>query len=513
MSTALSPTARERANAYALGYADTQTAGNNLPQRVAVLTPISSSKAIGFVGYNKPHTVTSMTEFYNLFGICPGFYATRILKPTAGGGLGAIPLDIYPIEEADGALPAVGSIGVAGPADANATHQIIWKGRTTIEGRRTQIVVADEDTPAEIRDKWIAAINANIFAPCTAAVASEGVAVELTSKWTGLTANEIDFTIDVGDEDAGITYSITSPTGAEGAEEITDALNNFGNVWTTKVVNVFGEDYFDDFATANGLPDTTTGGTGRWTAILAKPFVCYTGSTLVSATDLIALAAGRENDLTNTIAPAPASPGYEFEAAANMVAVVAPVWNNAPRASESNRSYPDMPAPFLNTIGETQDWLVRDNLVANGVSTVTYTQSAGYTIQSLIVFRRPGDQPPLAIDWSYVRDLVLDWNVLYNFKIKEALYLLDKTIAKDTDVIKVDGVVKPKDWKAILFGLWEALAFEAIITDVDYAKANTSVSVSGTDPQRMNTTFFYKRTGVVRKASTTSFTGFSFGGE
>jgi hypothetical protein len=170
----------------------------------------------------------------------------------------------------------------------------------------------------------------------------------------------------------------------------------------------------------------------------------------------------------------------------------------------------DMPAPALGVIGDMANYLVRDDLVTNGCSTCTYND--GYIIENALVFRRPPEQNPLAIDFSDLRDINIDKNVKYNYKIMETLYLKNKTLVNDSDIVTVTNTIKPKTWKAILFSMFDELVKLAVIADPDYSKASTVVAISGTDPKRINTTFFYKRTGTADKTATIAKAGFNFGG-
>lgn len=499
----------ERAAAIALGYENTQTAGSNLPQRIAVFTPIATSKISGFTDWSKRHTVTSLKDFYDLFGVCPGLQAMRILKPINGGGVGSIPVDVFPIADAEGATSVAGDITPTGTADASATHTILFNGRDNLDGYKASYVVAVGDNAAAIVAKQIAAINAVLHSPVTATDGTTKTIV--TAKWKGATVAEVVLSIDTGEDDCAIAYAFTQPTGV-GASVLTTALANFGTTWTTLVLNPFGSASFAALATANGIPNPTTGGSGRWLSTVAKPFVAVTGTNENTIATLKALCASLKTDLTNQLAVAPNCPAYSWEIAANDIVLRAVIANDNPHMDINNMSYPDLPAPALDFIGDMEDWLVRNDLITNGVSTCTYTPSTGYVVQSSITFRRPDDQNPAAVDWRYVRDIMVDMNVLYTYKVKEAQYLMDKTIAGNNDIVTAVNVIKPKDWKALIFAMFDDLSKRALITDVAYAKANTTVAISGTNPQRMVTVFYYKRTGIVRQSDTTAYAGFSFGG-
>jgi len=218
LSLAVQPTQLARAIGYALGFKDLVAGGRYLPQRVAIVTNIATAKQSGFTAYNQRHEITSLKAFYDLFGMCPGWLATRILRPTAGGGLGSIPLDVFPIEDAGGATAAAGTITPSGTATATTTHRVVFNGRQSIEGRSADYVVASGDTAEIIAGKIVAAINGMLYAPVTAVdydgVAATGTVDILADLVDGDTVriqdgegNDVTFEADSGD---GVTPGNTA---------------------------------------------------------------------------------------------------------------------------------------------------------------------------------------------------------------------------------------------------------------------------------------------------------------
>ncbi len=503
----LSANVVERCSSYALGYKLTSAAGNYLPNRVAVFSPISTDKS-AYSAYNIPVTITTNEQARRLFGECPATQIARILKPTVGGGLGTIPMDVFPIQDAAGAAAAEATLTVSGTAAKDGVVYITFNGRKTIEGRQCAAAFSKDDTAADVKEAIKDAVTAFLYAPIE--VTEDDDTYTMTAKWKGANSNELNIHFECSD--TGLTF--TDPTfasGSDGSISLATALANMGDVWYTHVINIYGSSQFDTFATFNGEPDIETNGTGRWNGTVCKPFVCVTGTTESNPETLKTLGANRKSDLTNALAPAPLSPGFTYEAAANMVVLSAVIADGNAHMDINNRSYADMPAPANDYIGSMQNFNVRDDLVNNGISTVTYDASNGYTVQSFITFRRPEGQSPLAYDFRYVRDILIDFNVIYNYRMREELYLRDKVILNDTDVASVDNIIRPKDWKSIIFAMIDALADLALIADPDYSKANVVVQIAKNDPQRINTTLYYKRSGIARKTSTNAYAGFNFG--
>ena len=508
---ALDPNTVESAQAYDQGFKTPETEGLVLPQKVAILSPIAITKQSGFTGYDVAKKVDSYAEALALYGICPATIAMRILKPTVGGGLSSVPCYIFPIEDAASASAGAGSITVSGAATATSanTHCIKFNGRKSIEGRSCSYSIAKDDTIATVVAAITAAITGFLHTPVSAVDASP--AVTLASIWKGITANNIDIEIDTNDDACGFTYVVVDPHAGEGAAEITGALGNFGEVWYTKILNVFGSSVYGDLAAANGIPNVETGGTGRWMNTVMLPFIAYDGSIESSKTTLKALSASRETDLTNELCVSPNALTYAFETACAWIVELATRQNNDPALSVLDAVLTDVIGPEDGDIGDMKTFDVRNDLVLNGVSTVVYNGSQ-YVMKSPITFRRPTDQIPTMIDFKFDRDINLDLNIKYNYRILENTYLKGKTLAKDTDVVNGDApVIKPKDWLAIVLTMGGNLVKKAWMADYDYIKENTTVVISSVNPNRIDTVFHYKLTGVARIMTATAYKSYNLG--
>ena len=341
------------------------------------------------------------------------------------------------------------------------------------------------------------------------------VIFDLDSKWTTTTANEIDIDIDVNNEDAGISYTLPVMANGGGAFDISTALANIGEIWTTGIINTFDKTLFDVFEDFNGVP-SDLGGSGRWNALVAKPLIACTGTKESVKTNLFVFSSGRKDDLTNCMAPAPNSLGFTFEAAANMMGVFLSVMNVKPHSTAADMYYWDMPFPINGEIGAFKNYTGgRDDLVKEGISTVTVDESRGYRIEDFVTFRRLDEQAQNQKDWRYCRDIVgIDFNVNYNYRILEETNLYGKTTVPDSATISTDvskEVVKPKQWKGDVYKLFKDLSEVALIADPDFSKASLMVGISGENPKRFNTSFDYQRTATVRISSTTAGAGFYYG--
>ena len=169
-------------------------------------------------------------------------------------------------------------------------------------------------------------------------------------------------------------------------------------------------------------------------------------------------------------------------------------------------NYPDMPTPTV--IGSMADYNNRDLFVKKGCSTVDLV-AGQYVVQDFVTTYHPeGENPP---QFRYVRNLMLDFNVRFGYYLLEQINVVNHTICADSDTVSVGNVIKPKTWKALLFGYADDLAKRALVVDGGFMKNSIDVRLSTSNPDRLQTNFSYKRSGVVRIASTVAKAGFNFG--
>ena len=102
----------------------------------------------------------------------------------------------------------------------------------------------------------------------------------------------------------------------------------------------------------------------------------------------------------------------------------------------------------------------------------------------------------------------LDWNVADSYRTLEKIRLRDKVIIKDNQVTDSKNAIKPKEWKAVLYELFDELAKKALINEPNFSKESLQVAIPSTNPNRFETFFRYKRTGIARIESTTAEAGF-----
>lgn len=475
----------------------------NLPQRLAIFAEANHDNQ-GTLDVT-PKEITSAKQAGELYGYgSPIHMIIRILRSFSSEGVGGIPTFVYPQEEAIGATAKVIEATVTGVANGNGTHYLKIAGRDNIDGQVYALAIEDGDTAADIYQKIEDVVNAVLGCPMTAD--STQYEATLTSKWKGLTANEITMDIDTGDDDLGLEYLFQSVANGAGTPSIADALEAFGNVWNTRVLNGYGtvSSIMDALEAFNGIPKDLNP-TGRYQGTTWKPFIAYTGST---SDDPSAITDARKAEVTIALCPAPASDCLSFEAAANYAYLELLTAQNNPHLDVQGQALPDMDVPTDGNIGSMADYNNRDSIVKKGCSTVDLVNN-GYEIQDLVTTYHPvGEAVP---QYRYVRDLNLDMNVRFGYLLLERAYVLDHVIANDGDTVTAFNTIKPKQWKSVLADYAKDLAKRGLIVDPDFMIASITVNVSPTNPNRFETFFRYKRSGVVRQSATTAEAGFNYG--
>ena len=475
----------------------------NLPQAIEVFAEANSANQSGIDFATDRFEMTTLQKIGEKYGYgSPIYLICRILRPNGGVGVGGIPVFINPQAEAAGATAKIVQIAATGTATGSGTHYVKIAGRDSLDGSSYAITINQGDSTATIADKIENAINGVLGSPVTA-TSNPYVAV-LTSKWKGVTANGIQVEVDTDGNDLGISYAITSTQSGAGVPSVTAGLNKIGDNWMTIGINSYGTNttICSQFETWNGIPDPVNP-TGRYAGIIMKPMVVLTGSV---ADENTSFTDARLNDVTIAICPAPLSKGLAFEAAANMAVLQARIAQDTPNLDVGDQTYPDMPTP--KTIGTMAEYNNRDLYVKKGNSTVQLSGGRYKVVDFVTTYHPVGETPP---QFRYVRNLMLDFNVRFGYYLLEQINVVGHSISNDDDVVAATKIVKPKMWKGILSKYFISLVSRALIVDEGFSTDSLVVSISTTNPDRFETFFRYKRTGVVRIASTTAEAGFNFG--
>lgn len=501
MSFAVGSELISRVVGYKITKGNFQESSPNLPQRIAIIGEANTANQANLDLIGKQ--ITSAKQAGDLYGYgSPIYQMARILLPLQSDGVGGIPVIVYP-QATSTSTSKVLTITPTGVVNKNGTHTIFINGRNGIDGAFYDINLVIGDSTSEITAKIYDAVNNVLGSPVIAT--DDSYKATLTTKWKGLTAEETNVSVDTGKDSLGITYVVASTQSGTGTPSVQPALDQFGNDWITKVVNGYGTQasVVSSLESYNGIPDPDAP-TGRFRGIVMKPFIALTGSVLEDDTTFTD---SKKDEVTIALCPAPLSKGYHFEAAANMAVLNARVAQDTPHLDVAGKTYPDMPTPL--SIGAMNDYLNRDAFVKKGSSTVSL--SAGkYKVEDFVTTYHPiGETPP---QFRYVRNLDIDFNVRYTYYLAEQINVVDHAIAKDADIVTVDNVVKPKQWKQVVTtNVIGDLTLRALIVDAPFSEVSLTVDLSTTNPDRLETFFRYKRSGFARISSTTAEAGFNFG--
>ena len=486
---------------YLLNTANFNSVSPNLPQRSAIFAEANDANQ-GTLNLT-PKQFTNAQLVGQAYGYgSPCHIIARILVPKSGGGI-QYPVWFYPQAAAVGATPKTFSIASSGVANNNGTHFLKIAGRNGLDGQTYALNIQAGDSLNQIVGYIYTAIN-NVLS-CPVLAATTPYQSNITSKWSGATANDLTVSVDTGSDTLGLTYIITSGASASGTPDITTQLSNFGNIWNTIVLNSYGLNatVLAALENFNGVPSNTNP-TGRFNALIVKPFIAIAGSTLA---DPSSITDTRLIQVTNAVAPAPLSLGLPMEAAANMTLLFANILQNTPELDVAGLSYPDMPTPSAITI--MSDSTNRNTIVQKGCSTVDLINGQ-YVVQDFVTTYHPvGETPP---QFRYPRDLMgVDMNVYYTYYLLSQQYLSGAIIANDGDIVSSSKVVKPKTWKANVSGIADQLVSRGLIVNAKFMKDSILVGINATNSNRLDTAFSYQRSGVARIVSTTATAGFNNG--
>lgn len=486
---------------YKIEKGDFSTSSPNLPMRVLILGEANHANQATFpTGLTE---ITSAQQAGELYGYgSPIHSMMRILRPSNSVGVGGIPTIVGAQSAASGATSRIMEVTPTGIATANATHTLVVSGREGLDGGRYDVAISIGDSTSEITEKMVNVVNAVLSSPITGSDTTYEAVFE--TKWKGLTAQELRISIETNGVSAGITYVITQTQAGTGTPTVTNTLNLIQNNWVTIVLNGYGlvPAVLTELEAFNGIADPDNP-TGRYAGIIFKPFVAVSGSVLENPSTITD---PRAAQMTIAVAPAPLSAGFSFEAAANMVTLLARQAQDTPHLDVSGQFYPDMPTP--TSIGVMNTYLERNSILGKGCSTVELIEGRYRVVDFATTYHPAGETPP---QFRWVRSLIQDWNVRFGYFLLEQRNVVDHAIAKDTDIVTASKVIKPKIWKGIVASYANDLAQRAIISDAPFMASSLVVGISTTNPDRLNTRFSYKRSGYGRIASTIATAGFNFG--
>jgi phage tail sheath gpL-like len=503
ISNAISENAIAAVVGYKVTKGDYSLTSPNLPQRIAILSEANTANQSGLS--LDPFETTQLSKVASKLGAgSPAYMAMRILYPINGGGLSGIPVVVYPVASNGSATATVTTVTITGEGTKSKKHYLIIGGRNGVDGQYYEANIVDGDTPTTVAAKFKDAINAVYGSPVTADNTA-GV-LTITSKFKGI-SSIFSTRAETQDDAAGVAYAISSVAGTT-TGSVSDALAKFEDNWNTLVINPYGQDsdVLDLLEATNGKPDPDAP-TGRYDGKVFKPFISlFSASSTDPITDVDLTA--RITECTNVYCPAPNVNHLPIEVAANVCRIVAQTAQDTPNKDYLDRAYSDAIVDATG-IEDYASWDYRDLAVRAGLSTVAF-KGGDVVIKDLITTYNPGDE--VTPQFRYVRNLLLDWNIRYAYFLKEQSFVVGATLIPDGQVSSAENTISPSQWKGILYKMFEDLADRGLIADADFSKESLTVGISSTNPDRFETFFRYKRTGIARICSTTAEAGFYYGG-
>jgi len=255
---------------------------------------IGQKLAAGTAAVNTPYLVSTPDMAKTLFGV--GSMLARMhaayRQQDSFGEVWAIA-----VADAGGGANATGTITVTGPATAAGTINLY------IAGQRVQVAVGASDAQNTVAASINAAINAATDLPVTSSVATN--VVTLTSRWKGLTANDIA----ISDSFRGYAGGETLPTGIalaySGSGFLAGGTTN--PTLTGTVITAMGDDEYDyviqpytDSTSLDAFATEYNDSVGRWAYSRQVYGHCYTA--LRGTLNALTTAGALRNDPHHTIA-------------------------------------------------------------------------------------------------------------------------------------------------------------------------------------------------------------------
>lgn len=464
-----------------------------LPMRIAVIG--QGTTALNGTYSNDKAVVTSENEVAEEYGYgSPLHLVCRQLLPANGNGIKGIPVTVYPLDDDGSGVAASGSIDASGAA-TEAGGGYVYIGGV----KSAKIVIPDEATADEALALVKTAVDAILYMPVTTGAVAAG-SLPLTSKWKGLSANDI--TLDVSELICtGLTFSVTDMASGDVNPDVQDALDIIDEVWETFAINCMN---YDDTDT-NLLYHTF--GEARWEQTVKKPLLVATGciDNYATRTAVTGAAAGKPNRSMFLIQSCGSRELPFVIAAQGLVNDIAQKANDKPA-----HNYIGI-LQGLHTGDDTvqEDHATRDLAVKAGASTNIKVGELAALADTVTFYHPDGEDPPA---YRYVVDIIKLMNIIYNLDIIQETFrgrplLPDGTPTNDPDA------VQPKMIRSVLSVLADTLASgrSAIIADPDFTKENMTVEISDTNPKRIDTTFPVKLSGNVEVNSTDVYFSFYLG--
>lgn len=451
--TGLSPLLEQKIAVLAEANDDMQTEG---AQDGGVLVPITSKEVALKFGYGSPAHLVAKTLIDELsVGVETKFF--------------------FVPEAAAGTVTATVLTGTGATITTTGTLTL------DINGTRVAIGLVLADTLAEVMVKIKTAINAAINLPVLVSTTTPTTAVDIDSKWKGLSSAVINVT-EYSNTSAGITFAAVKTDGTGETADLAAVLAKFQNDWYPHILNTLGEGgsdgNLDAFETFNGTPAL---GSGKYAPENMTPCVAWTATNEATLATLQAVTSSRLDYNTNVYLPLPNAQDIPFINAANALGSFVKLSNGDPKQDTLDSVIPSSTTPEDLDVGDILEYAFRDALVEDGCSTITFRDGNYYAGDIITTYHPAGETDPI---FRYVRDNMIVFNILNQFKAFN-LKQKNKTIAPNA--LPSARITSPALYRSqVLNEIIRPFVDAGYIADFDYAKDNLDVGIDPTNAGRFN---------------------------
>ena len=461
-----------------------------LPQRIALVGQGATASSYS----TSPTQITSSLQAGQLYGYgSPIHLAALQLLPLRGDGVGTVPVTVYPLEDAGSSVAAAGDITPVLATSKAASYRVRVAGIMSLA-----FVVEVGDAVADVIAKMLPAING---VPEMPVVAADGTtAVDLTAKWKGASGNDLLVEV-LGATDAGVTWTVTQPTGGLINPDVDDALNQVGNVWETLFLNCM------EPTDTTTLDKFNAFGEGRWGSLVHKPMLAFVGNQEADVNTAITVTDARKSDRVNVQLVSPGSPHLPLQIAARQLVRIAVQANNNPPHDYGSQQATGL-VPGTN--GEQWTYVQRDVAVKGGSSTVEVRDGV-VTISDVVTMYHPDGDPQPA--FRFVVDVIRLMNAIFNIEIVFNDVEWDgKPLIPDGQPTSNPEARTPAGARAAMGAIIDGLGSEAIVSDPAAIKETIVAEIDSQNPKRLNMSVDLALSGNTNIKAIDNNFGFYFGG-
>lgn len=469
------------------------SSAQSLPQQIGILAQGATAAA----GYSLlPRRITSAAEAASVYGFgSPIHLAALELFPPVGGGVGSIPVTVFPLNDDGAGVAATGTITPAGAAPATATFYARISGILS-----SPVAIASGASVAVQVAAFVAAINAILQMPVLAV--NNTTNVTLNAKWKGATGNEIK--VEILDSNLnpalGSLNTVVNPATGSADPVVTTALAGIGGDWITLLINSFHG------TNTTVLDAIQVKGEARWDQQVRRPFVAICGNDEAVLATATGTTSTRKTDRVNCQVVSPGSVHLPVQIAAAQVREIAKVADDNPPTDYGSRKVTTL-IPGPDSV--QWDYATRDAAVKAGCSTIQVKNGVVCLSDIVTMYHPDGEIPPA---YRYVVDIMKLMTVIYNVDLEFAQPEWDGApLIPDGQPTVNPNARRPGSAKAALNRIIDGLALAAVISDPATAKAATTANINSQNPKRLDVSTTVQLSGNTNIISVDLNFGFFFG--